>query len=132
MSKLKFKASEPFDTTTAPGYGRDESPVKDFAQRNGLEIEYGFPCVDPAAKVVLIDMEDGTKDGRHGVALGVQIEFQAGFMVHNDEKTGMTTVGMLGEEVEDLIRKLRSLISPLREMKSKISQDPQLINYNEM
>jgi hypothetical protein len=131
--KLAFKASEPIDPQTMPGYGRDQNPVKDFAQRNNIAYEEGFPLVNPGCKPVIIDMLDKSHDGKCGTVLGVQIEFEAGSgNVQIDGETGVTTLTVMGDEVRDLVNKLVQASRQLPTLGAKLNEDPQLCNYDEM
>jgi hypothetical protein len=130
MSKLKFKADpEPVDPTTMPGYGRDQNPVKDFAQRNNIAYEEGFPLVNPSCKLAIVDMLDKSHDGKSGAILGIQIDFED---IQSNDETGVTTLTVMGDEVHDLITKLVQTSRRLPSLGAKFKADPQLCNYDEM
>lgn len=129
MSKLKFKAVDGMYPPSTPNYGNAK---KTFIDKMGIHHEEGMPLLSPSAEPALISIGDVDFEGRPAFEAGIRISFEAGYMVSNNEETGETTITIMANEADALIRVLNAVKIRALRFGEAITNDPTVCHLEDL
>lgn len=125
MAKSKLLAKKAAEPGELPGYGQNENPVKDVAERMGVPYVEGYPNVNDVTCTNIIMEIPGFTAENEGIALeGIRLSING-----IDDQIELLLTAAVAKEI---CAKLQPAIAKCREVATELKNDPTVLHESEV